>query len=134
MNPETIRAWLGLPDGPWPPDPHTLLGLGPDEATPGLVERRALERTELVRRYQLAHPDEATEAMNRLAQALVALTDPSAPAAPAPPPAAEVAPPEAEEAPARPRVAAAVRGAELALLLTAAAALAVALVRSLPGP
>jgi hypothetical protein len=133
MNPETIRAWLGLPDGPWPPDPHTLLGLRPGKLTADLVERRALERMELVRRYQLAHPDEATEAMNRLALALVALTDPSARAAPAPGPTAEVAPPEPEEAPDRPRVSAA-RLAELVLLLTAAAALAVALARSLPGP
>ena len=33
---------------------------------------------ERLRRYQLAHPDAVTDAMNRLAQALVCLTDPAA--------------------------------------------------------
>ena len=33
---------------------------------------------EKVRRYQLNHPELATEVMNRLAQALVCLTDPAA--------------------------------------------------------
>src|SRR5260221_1174868 len=40
------------------------------------IETHVHERLETVRRYQLPHPEEVTEAMNRLAQAFVCLTDP----------------------------------------------------------
>jgi hypothetical protein len=76
MRHDLIRAWLRLPAEPWPPDPHTLLGLAPDITDSGTIEEHARERMQRVRAYQLAHPDEAAEAMRRLAQALVHLTDP----------------------------------------------------------
>src|SRR5205807_1945939 len=78
MREELIRVWLGLPSPTWPPDHYTLLGLEPGEADPALIEQRVHERLERVRRYQLAHPELVTEAMNRLAQAFVCLTDPVA--------------------------------------------------------
>src|SRR5262249_31584520 len=52
-----LRSWLGLPPGPWPPDHYTLLGLPPGEADPAAVERRVLERMDLLRRHQLLHPE-----------------------------------------------------------------------------
>jgi len=76
MSVERIRSWLQLPDGDWPPDHYAVLGLKAGEGSPELVEERALERMELLRRYQLSNPDEVTEGMNRLAQALDCLSDP----------------------------------------------------------
>src|SRR5262245_20140855 len=78
MGHELISTWLDLPAEPWPPDHYTLLGLPPGEADPARVERHVQERLERVRQFQLAHPEQATEAMNRLAQAFVCLTDPRA--------------------------------------------------------
>jgi hypothetical protein len=78
MSLERVCAALALPPDPWPPDHYALLGLprGPVEAE--RVEAHVLDRMERLRRYQLAHPDAVTDAMNRLAQALVCLTDPEA--------------------------------------------------------
>src|SRR5262245_30579795 len=80
-DPAVIGAWLGLPHGPWPPDHYTLLGLPRGETDTGRIERLAQQRMETVRRYQLANPEMATEALNRLAQAFVCLTDTKAKAA-----------------------------------------------------
>jgi hypothetical protein len=74
-------VWLGLPPGPWPPDHYALLGLAPGAGDPAAVEGRVLERMERLRPHQLLHPEAVTEGMNRLAQALVCLTDPAARAA-----------------------------------------------------
>jgi hypothetical protein len=78
MHLDKLRGWLNLPDGPWPPDHYALIGLRPGQGAPEEIEARVLERLELLRRYQLPHPDEATEGMNLLARALDALTDPEA--------------------------------------------------------
>jgi hypothetical protein len=78
MNKDLIRQWLELPAGTWPPDHYTLLALTPREADSVLIERRTQERMMRVRPYQLNHPDEATEALNRLASAFNCLTDPAA--------------------------------------------------------
>jgi sugar lactone lactonase YvrE len=78
MEHELICAWLHLPAGSWPPDHYTLLGLEPGEADVRRIEEQAGARMQQVRRYQLTYPEPATEAMNRLAQALVCLTDPEA--------------------------------------------------------
>src|SRR5262249_36024922 len=75
MNHELICSWLGLPADAWPPDHYRLLGLEPGEPDVGLIEQRVHQRLETVRRYQMMHPEQATEAMNRLAQAYVCLTD-----------------------------------------------------------
>ena len=103
MSTERIRAALGV--SAWPPDHYAILGLAPGPVDPAEVERRAIERTERLRAYQLAEPDAATDALNRVAQALVCLTDAAArrtydqslrpPAPPAPPsiPVALPAPP-----------------------------------------
>jgi hypothetical protein len=106
MNHELICRWLDLPETDWPPDHYRLLGLTAGESDGELVEHRVHERLAAVRRHQLANPEQATEAMNRLAQAYVCLTDPEAkraydadllgkplpPAEPAPPAMAELAP------------------------------------------
>jgi hypothetical protein len=96
MDGNLLRNWLGLPPGPWPPDDRTLLGL-PEHADPAEVERRALLLMGRLRPHQLLHPELVTEGMNRLAQAMLAVTSfgvskptakpqpvPSAPAVPIP--------------------------------------------------
>lgn len=75
MGFDLIYKWLDLPAGPWPPDHRTLLGLSPEERDPACIERQVQERLERVRHFQLAHPEQATEAMNRLAQAFISLTE-----------------------------------------------------------
>jgi hypothetical protein len=73
--------WLGLPSGPWPPDHYALLGLSPGECDPAAVESLVLAGMDRLRPHQLLHPELVTVGMNRLAQALVCLTDPVARAA-----------------------------------------------------
>jgi hypothetical protein len=81
MSHEFICSALGVPADRWPPDHYALLGLRPGEVDGSTVEERVLDRMERLRPYQLAHPDEVTDAMNRLAQALNCLSDPAAKAA-----------------------------------------------------
>jgi hypothetical protein len=78
MDQQLICNWLGLPGTLWPPDHYTLLGLRPGEADVDLIEQCVHERLMRIRCYQLSHPGLATEAMNRLAQAFMCLTDPKA--------------------------------------------------------
>ncbi len=75
MSHELICTWLDLPAGEWPPDHYRLLGLQRGAADAAQIEACVHERLMLVRRYQLTHPEPATEAMNRLAQAFVCLSD-----------------------------------------------------------
>jgi len=81
MKHALICAWLQLPENRWPPDHYTLLGLPRGVADPARVEDCVHERMGGVRHYQLAHPEEVTEVMNRLAQALLFLSDTQAKAA-----------------------------------------------------
>jgi hypothetical protein len=109
MNHELICSWLQLPPAQWPPHHYALLGLSPGEPDVARIEQRVHECLTRLRHYQLNHPEETTEAMNRLAQAFTCLTDPAAkkaydatllpPAANGPPPAPVPAP---ESAPADP--------------------------------
>jgi len=78
MKHDLICGWLGLPAGCWPPDHYTLLGLPPHENDRSRIEQQVHERLAKVRCYQISHPDQATEAMNRLAQAFICLCDPEA--------------------------------------------------------
>src|SRR5262245_38213933 len=110
MDHDLISTWLQLPQGCWPPDHYTLLGLDPHEANAARVQERVDERMAKVRQYQLSYPDAATEAMNRLAQALICLTDTATrraydatlfgnqagPAPAEPPPSPAVAPPSGD--------------------------------------
>jgi hypothetical protein len=77
MSHELICSWLGLPADAWPPDHYRLLGLEAGEGDVALIEQQIHQRLDSVRRYQMMHPEQATEAMNRLAQAWVCLTDPA---------------------------------------------------------
>jgi hypothetical protein len=78
MSQELISSWLELESGQWPPNHYQLLGLAPGEGDANLIEERVHQRLDTVRRYQMMYPDQATEAMNLLAQAFVCLTDPAA--------------------------------------------------------
>lgn len=83
MDTSKLRSWLGLPPGPWPPDDRTLLGLGAGPVTAADAERKALGLMAKLRPHQLVSPDLVTEGMNRLAQALLAVSM-AAPTTPAP--------------------------------------------------
>ena len=78
MTHDLICSWFGLETGEWPPDHYRLLGLRPGENDSQLIEQHVHQRLDAVRCYQVRHPEQATEAMNRLAQAFVCLTEPSA--------------------------------------------------------
>lgn len=75
MNAELLRGWLDLKDAAWPPAPHVLLGIGKAERNLAHIETQVHARLETLRRYQISHPDEATEGMNRLAQAFVQIME-----------------------------------------------------------
>ena len=75
MNREILCTWLGLPKTAWPPDPWTLLGLTRGTHDPSVVEERVQDRMTKLRCYQLSYPEEATEGMNRLAEAFVTLME-----------------------------------------------------------
>lgn len=75
MDHETICRWLNIAPGTWPPDHYTLLGLPPGESDCARIEQQVHDRLNLIRRYQLTHPEQATAAMNLLAQAFACLTD-----------------------------------------------------------
>jgi hypothetical protein len=77
MSHALICSWLDLPAEVWPPDHYRLLGLPPGENDPHRIEERVHERLDAVRRYQMMHPEQATEAMNRIAQAFVCLSEPA---------------------------------------------------------
>ncbi len=113
MNHEIICSWLGLPADAWPPDHYQLLGLQPGESDIALIESRVHQRLDLIRRYQSVHPEQATEAMNRLAQAFVCLTEPPSKLAydaqllrrsPTPPPVRKPPPEPLREEPVDPHV------------------------------
>ncbi len=74
MNTALLLQWLQLPPGPWPPDERALLGLAAGPVDSIRAESNALARMEMLRPHQLKHPEVVTEGMNRLAQALIALT------------------------------------------------------------
>lgn len=73
-----VSVWLGLPSDPWPPDHYALLGLHPGDMNVQQIEERVHEKLLRLRPYQLHHPEQVTEAMNRLARAFTCLTDPVA--------------------------------------------------------
>ncbi len=77
MKSELLCKWLGLAKTTWPPDPWTLLGLPPDEYNLCVIEQRVQECMAKLRTYQLSYPDEATEGMNRLAEAFIKLAEAS---------------------------------------------------------
>lgn len=76
MSRDLLPKWLNIPASPWPPDHYALLGLQPGEGSTDEIEHSVLERMEKLRHYQLMHPEQVTEGMNLLAQAMIALTDP----------------------------------------------------------
>ncbi|MBI3411608.1 MAG: hypothetical protein HY040_25040 [Planctomycetes bacterium] len=81
MNSKILCGWLGLPDKQWPPDHYALLGLKQGESDLANIEKTVQERMSKLRCYQLSHPEEATEGMNRVAQAFITLMEAAAKAA-----------------------------------------------------
>jgi len=75
MNANLLCSWLGLAKSDWPPDHYALLGLASGELDATRIEQRVQDRMAKLRSYQIAHPEEATEGMNRLAQAFIYLTE-----------------------------------------------------------
>lgn len=75
MDYAQLQSWLGLPPGPWPPDHYALLDFPRGRAPLAEVEPRVLQKMEQLRHHQLLHPELVTAGMNRLAQALITLTD-----------------------------------------------------------
>ncbi len=73
MNAKILCNWLDIKD--WPPDHYALLGLKQGEKDLASIEHQVQERMAKLRCYQLCHPDEATEGMNRVAQAFITLTE-----------------------------------------------------------
>jgi hypothetical protein len=71
---DLVCSWLGLPAGSWPPDHYALLGIDRSEMDARRIEERVHERLMRLRHHQLNHPEEVTEAMNRLARAFACLT------------------------------------------------------------
>ncbi len=94
MNKEMLCAWLGLPKAVWPPDAWALLGLPHGDHDLPTIEKSVQDRMAKLRCYQLSFPEEATEGMNRLADAFVTLTEAASKKAPPP-----VQAPEAKPAP-----------------------------------
>lgn len=75
MSHDLICSWLKLPGKDWPPDHYALLGLKRGETDAARIERHVQMRMEWVRPYQLAHPDQVTEAMTLLAKAFDCLSN-----------------------------------------------------------
>ena len=73
MNSQILCNWLGTLA--WPPDHYALLGLKPEEADSARIEQHCQERMAKLRCFQLSYPEEATEGMNRVAQAFITLTE-----------------------------------------------------------
>jgi len=78
MKHDVLCGWLGLNPEHWPPNHYTLLGLAPGDADVARIEQSVHERMARLRCYQICNPEQATEGMNRLAQAFLCLTDPKA--------------------------------------------------------
>jgi len=78
MNQGLLCRWLSVDAKAWPPDPCTLLGLPQGSSDLAQIEKCVHERMARLRCYQLSHPEEATEGMNRLAQAFVCLSEAAA--------------------------------------------------------
>ena len=75
MNRTLLCTWLGLADKNWPPDHYALAGLKLGDCDLKIIEQCVQERMARLRNYQLADPEEATEGMNRLAQAFIFLME-----------------------------------------------------------
>jgi hypothetical protein len=78
MNRELLCRWLAVDAKAWPPDPYTLLGLPQGACDLAQIEQCVHDRMAKLRGYQISHPEEATEGMNRLAQAFVSLSETAA--------------------------------------------------------
>lgn len=72
---DLYSEWLGIADGPRPPDHYTLLGLRRFEADIKRIESAAFERIKKVRPLCRVYPTEGTQLLNEVTQAKLCLTD-----------------------------------------------------------
>jgi formylglycine-generating enzyme required for sulfatase activity len=68
--------WLGIPPEHRPPTHYQLLGISPEERDPRVIEEAALDRSAIVRIFQIAHPDECVRLLSEITRALDTLLDP----------------------------------------------------------
>jgi hypothetical protein len=80
-EPDYYTEWLGIPEGPRPPDYYALLGLEKETCNAAAIERAAQERNKAVRPRCLKYPDEGTALLNEISMAKLCLLDPETRAA-----------------------------------------------------
>lgn len=72
---DPYSEWLGIADGPRPPDHYTLLGLDRSEPDIMRIENAASERIKRIRPLCRAYPTEGTNLLNEITQAKLCLTN-----------------------------------------------------------
>lgn len=78
MTFDPYSAWLGLPPGPRPPDPYTLLGVPKFERDPSRVAAAAAERVRVInRKAPFDRGDEMREVLDEISSAERLLRDPA---------------------------------------------------------
>ncbi len=74
---DVYKDWLGIPDGPRPPDLYTLLRLKQFEDDPAKIQKNYKKLNEHVRKYASGqYQQESQDLLNELARAMLCLTDP----------------------------------------------------------
>lgn len=77
MEIDVYKEWLGIPDGPRPPDHYTLLRLVRFEDDPEKVRKNYRKLNAHVRKYATGqYSVRSQEVLNELAKAMLCLTDP----------------------------------------------------------
>lgn len=77
MEIDVYKEWLGIPDGPRPPDHYTLLRLVRFEDDPDKVRKNYRKLNAHVRKYATGqYSVRSQEVLNELAKAMLCLTDP----------------------------------------------------------
>ncbi len=72
---DVYRDWLGITDGPRPPDHYTLLGVPRGESDFDRINTAADARLKIVRPRCLKFPEQGTQLLNEIALARICLTD-----------------------------------------------------------
>ncbi len=74
---DVYKDWLGIPEGPRPPDHYQLLRLKQFEDDPSKIQKNYKKLNEHVRKYASGqYQKESQDLLNELARAMLCLTDP----------------------------------------------------------
>ena len=74
---DVYKDWLGIPEGPRPPDHYQLLRLKQFEDDPSKIQKNYKKLNEHVRKYASGqYQQESQDLLNELARAMLCLTDP----------------------------------------------------------